>query len=128
MHVLVAAADRSVPGDYAWTVEGELVHLPMADCECPDCGCSRAFVGVASLQATSTARVADLDISRDEYWFVLRDSLAAAGWPVPGTPGFTPEMNFEGYVDLHLEVAENWSVGSILEREGDQLWARSRTP
>ena len=124
MHVLVAAAERSMPGDYAWTVEGELVHLPMDDCDCPDCGCSRAFVGVASLRSTSTVRVADLHIGRDEYWHVVRDSLAAAGWVVPGDPACPPEMDFDSYVDLHLEVAANWAEGTILERVGDQLWAR----
>ena len=125
MHVLVAAAEQTMPGDYAWTVEGELVHLPLADCDCPDCACSRAFVGVASLRSTSTVRVADLDISRDDYWQVIRDSLSAAGWAVPGDPECPPGMNLDSYIELHLEVAENWPEGTIIERVGDQLWARS---
>lgn len=127
MHVLVAAADRSVPGDYAWTVEGELVHLPVVECESPACGCARGFAGFASFRATSTARVADLHLTEEDFWHALRDSLAAAGWSVPGTPEFTPEdfADFDSFVHLHLELARDLPLGAIVEREGDQVWVRS---
>lgn len=127
MHVLVAAAERSMPGDYAWTVEGELVHLPVVECESPACGCGRGFAGFASLRATSTARVADLELTRDEFWHAMRDSLASAGWSVPGTPDFSPEdfVDFDGFVDVHLDLAGDLPLGAIVEREGDRLWVRS---
>lgn len=127
MHVLVAAAERTMPGDYAWTVEGELVHLPVVECESPSCGCGRGFAGFASFRATSTARVADLNLTRDDFWHALRDSLASAGWSVPGTPDFSPAdfPDFDGFVDLHLNLARELPLGAIVEREGDQLWVRS---
>ena len=127
MHVLVAAAEQTVPGDYAWTVEGELVHLPVRQCDSPACGCGRGFSGFASLQATSTARVADLQITREEFWQAMRDSIAAAGWPVPGEPGFDEDnlATFDDWVDVHLELARDLPLGAIVERSGNDLWIRS---
>lgn len=130
MHVLVAAAEQTMPGDYAWTVEGELVHLPVAECDSPACGCGRGFAGFASFRATSTARVADLDLTRDQFRQAMCDSLASAGWSVPGDPEFHPSdvAAFDEWVDIHLDVARDLPVGAIVERSGDEMWVRSHTP
>ena len=40
MRVLVATSHTQGerPDDYCWTIEGELVRLPLLECDCPDCG------------------------------------------------------------------------------------------
>ena len=62
MRVLVATNDLQGTrgGDYAWTVEGELVLAELTECANPRCGCSRGFSGTASSKATTTAMVVDL--------------------------------------------------------------------
>lgn len=87
MNVLVATArtQGTGPGDFCWTVEGELVYLgPVCgrDRDDPDdggCGCGRAFAGLSSQRSTTTALV-DLDISRGDYLQAVAAGLDQAGW------------------------------------------------
>ena len=51
MKVLVATKESQgeLPGDYSWTVEGELVTAVVCECSSPKkCGCGRGFPGLAS--------------------------------------------------------------------------------
>jgi hypothetical protein len=71
-------------GDFCFATEGELVLLGFvcaADEADPDrgCGCGRAFSGMSSLRATTTALVRDLDLSIDELRLALEGYYAAAG-------------------------------------------------
>ncbi|GAA4996658.1 hypothetical protein WHI96_11115 [Pseudonocardia tropica] len=126
MKVLVATAltqgERS--GDYHWCVEGELVWLPPAcsrDEADPDggCGCGRGFGGLNSRRATTTARVADLELSHADYVEALRSSLEQQGW-VSEWGDVTPEAD-----DL-LACAAELQVGVVLGRRLDQLVPRSQ--
>ncbi|PVZ03650.1 DUF7715 family protein [Actinomycetospora cinnamomea] len=87
MKVLVAPAQTQGArrGDFHHAVEGELVRIDppcAADRRDPDgrCGCGRAFAGLNSARATTTARVADLPLSRADVVEALRSSLAQQGW------------------------------------------------
>jgi hypothetical protein len=58
-------------GDFCHAIEGELVLLGFVcatDEKDPDggCGCGRAFSGMSSMRATTTAVVRDLDVSLDD--------------------------------------------------------------
>ena len=63
MRVLVATSEGqgTQPGDYCWTVEGEIVLTgPLLECADPHrCGCGRGFPGLGSARATTTATVVD---------------------------------------------------------------------
>jgi hypothetical protein len=61
MLVMVATNETqgALPGDYAFTVEGELVTPVATQCDNPTCGCERGFPGLASSRATTTAMVVD---------------------------------------------------------------------
>jgi hypothetical protein len=47
MEVFVASGPgaKKRRDDFSWTVDGELVSLPLDTCDCADCGCERAVTG-----------------------------------------------------------------------------------
>ena len=76
-------------GDFCFATDGELVRLGEVcarDRADPDggCGCGRAFAGLTSRRATTTAVVTDVDLS---YGDLLRQ--VAAGLE---RSGFTPDV------------------------------------
>lgn len=72
-------------GDFCFAVEGELVMLGLvcrADEQNPGsggCGCGRAFVGLASRRATTTALVRDLELTPDDLYAAVEDHFTATG-------------------------------------------------
>ena len=90
MKLLTATRERQGErdGDFCFAVEGELVLLGFVcatDQDDPDggCGCGRAFSGMSSMRATTTALVRDLDVSYDDL----------SGWPSRATtspPAWAP--------------------------------------
>lgn len=99
--------------DFHWCIEGELVHFGMvcaADLEDPDggCGCGRAFAGLNSHRATTTAMVRDIPgFSREDYVEAIRSSLSQQGWD-PGTA--------EEEADELMAIVSDWPVGAVAER------------
>lgn len=75
MKLLVAAVgDRE--DDFAYTVPGEVV-MSAVPCDRDlraggECGCSRAFIGLASGRATTAAVVADVEMEFEELLALLR--------------------------------------------------------
>jgi hypothetical protein len=124
MHVLVATSRTQGErgNDFFWCVEGELVYLGVVcstDRRDPDggCGCGRAFAGLNSHRATTTAEVRDLPLSRDDVVEALRSSLEQQGYDAQGAPA---------EADWLLGIAAAWPAGTVVERRMDQLRARTR--
>jgi hypothetical protein len=124
MNVLVATrrTQGERPGDFSWTIDGELVHFPIVVCALDrraakagkplgGCGCGRAFAGMNSHRSGTTAEIADVDISREDFVTALASSLHACGW----TPREEPddEEVQKMAADL-LELAESYPVGTVL--------------
>lgn len=111
--------------DYHWAEDGELVYLPALDCGCPDCGCTRGFVGLASRRPTTTAKVVDRPgLTKHDLCVELAQALHAGDWIA--TPDPADEL-----VDLLatevIELASQFGrlgPGAIIEREGDGLATR----
>lgn len=125
MRVLVATActqgDRA--NDYNFCIEGELVRINEVcarDRGDPDggCGCGRGFGGLNSHRATTTARVAEVPLSLEEYALAVESSLQQQGW----NP--CPDCAMAEAVDLAALVL-GWPVDSVVERRLDQLVVRS---
>jgi hypothetical protein len=124
MRVLVATSrtqgDRA--GDFHWCVEGELVWVaPVCAADQADpgggCGCGRAFAGLNSHRATTTALVKDLmGFSEADYAEALRSSLEQQGWPA----GIA-----ESEADNLLELATFWPSGTVVERRLDSIMVRA---
>ena len=92
------------PGDFSYAVEGELVILGLVcatDRNNPDggCGCGRAFSGLSSKKATTTALVRDLDLSVDDV------RLAVGGYYAAGGMG-PDELGDKDFADLVAETVD----------------------
>jgi hypothetical protein len=132
MKLLTATRERQGErdGDFCHAIEGELVLLGLVcadDERDPDggCGCGRAFSGMSSMRATTTALVRDLDVSFDDV------KLAVEGYYV--SSGFGPDViGGAAFADLVAEtvvymadVAERLPVGAVVGRRLDELIWRS---
>lgn len=128
MKVLVATARTQGErgGDYHWCVESELVRIGEVcarDQVDPDdgCGCGRGFSGLNSHRATTTARVAEVPLCREEYVEAIRSSLQQQGWD-PCACCSVDEA------DLLVELVADLPVGTVVERRLDVLSVRSFPP
>lgn len=124
MKVLVATArtQGARDNDYNWCVEGELVRIGEVcalDRAEPDggCGCGRGFGGLNSHRATTTARVADTPLAREEYVEAIRSSLQQQGWD-PCACCSVDEA------DALAALVGDWPVGTVVERRLDELVVR----
>jgi hypothetical protein len=127
MKILTATArtqgQRS--SDFHWCIEGELVHFGLvcaADRDDPDggCGCGRAFAGLNSHRATTTALVRDVEgFTRDDYIEAIRSSLAQQGWD-PTTA--------EDEADELIDILAGWPVGAVAERRLNHVQVRMVVP
>ena len=132
MKLLTATRERQGErdGDFCYAVEGELVLLGLVcatDERDPDggCGCGRAFSGMSTMRATTTALVRDLDVSIDDV------KLAVEGYYV--SSGLGPDLiGGAEFADLVAEtvvgmeeIAAALPVGAVVGRRLDQLTWRS---
>jgi len=131
MKLLTATRERQGErdGDFCHAIEGELVLLGFVcatDEADPDggCGCGRAFSGMSSMRATTTAVVRDLDVSLDDV------RLAVEGYYV--SSGLGPDViggaEFEEVVSATLkDLAEitHVPVGAVVGRRLENLTWRS---
>jgi hypothetical protein len=144
----------ATPGDYCYTVAGELVTALTAQCgDAERCGCSRGFPGFASHRATTTAMVTDLPhLSEHDLRGAVYDHLERSGWvdllreqttqPMRSHHGHDDDPDddlddsaleidelIDELVDEHLDViamiCERFAVGTIVERSGTLVRARS---
>lgn len=100
--------------DFNWCIEGELVCLggicddAEADVE-SECGCGRAFYGLNSHEGTTTAVVAEVPLTREEYIEAHRSSFEAQ---------YKPTASAAVEADGMIEMVEDWSPGTVVERRG----------
>jgi len=130
MLVLVATNELqgTMPDDYGWTVEGELVTPVVAECCTPEtCGCASGFPGLASSRATTTAMVADLPhLSEADLRDAIEGALTRDGWfdLLDDDSAAMAEL-----VDEHLEcisaVCATFPVSTVIGRAGSVVFARS---
>src|SRR4051794_11077054 len=132
MKLLTATRERQgeQDGDFCFATEGELVLLGFVcatDEADPDggCGCGRAFSGMSSLRATTTALVRDLDLSIDELRLAVEGYYAAAGMgpDVIGAAEFADVV--PATVDDMADVAAWLPAGAVVGRRLDNLVRRS---
>ncbi len=123
MKVLVATSDTQGQrgNDFSYCIEGELVTVGLvcaADEENPDggCGCGRAFAGLNSHKATTTAKVKAVELSEEDYVEALRSSLAQQGWPTEDVGELAAWL---------VQLVSTWPTGSVIERRLDDIFIRT---
>jgi hypothetical protein len=132
MRLLTATHERQGerPGDFCYAIEGELVLLGFVcatDEKDPDggCGCGRAFSGMSSMRATTTATVRDLDLSFDDALLAVEGYYISFGMG----PAVIGSAEFTGLVaETVAEMAETavgLPVGTVVGRRLDELIWRS---
>ena len=124
----VLTATRETQGardnDFDFSIEGELVWIGWVcarDRRDPDggCGCGRAFSGLSSHRATTTAVVRDLDLSRQDLSTAYRGYLESAGY------GSFSDAEIADEVDEVLAICAGWQVGEVIERQLEVLQSRT---
>ena len=107
--------------DFHWCIEGELVHIGAVcagDRGDPDgaCGCGRAFAGLNSHRATTTAMVREVSgFTEADYVEALRSSLEQRGY----------DATFAEHEAAELRcLVRDWPVGAIVERRLDEIVVR----
>ena len=132
MKLLTATCERQGErdGDFCFAVEGELVllgYVCATDQADPDggCGCGRAFSGMSSLKATTTALVRDLDLSAEDVRLAVEGYYVAAGMgpDVLGRQEFAELV--AATVDDMVDVASGLPDGAVVGRRLDDLIWRS---
>lgn len=133
MRVLVAteATQGDREDDYSWTIPGELVMFGVI---CASdlrgtgrgCGCGRAFAGLHSERATTTAQVVEWEGSLDDLVLAFRDSLARGGWlDFGGTPEEVHGIVVETVMEMLL-VADRYPVGTVLGTNRGEQYVRQQ--
>ncbi|MBC3191549.1 hypothetical protein H7X46_10790 [Pseudonocardia sp. C8] len=125
MKILVATArtQGARSNDFDWCIEGELVRIAEVcarDRSDPDggCGCGRGFGGLNSHRSTTTAMVAEVPLSWEDYVQAIRSSMEQQGWcPCAGCAVAAAE---------HLAaVVAGLPVGAVVERRLDKIVVRA---
>jgi len=132
MKLLTATRERQgeQDGDFCFAIEGELVLAGFVCAEDeadPDggCGCGRAFSGMSSMKATTTALVRDLDVSFDDARLAVEGYYVSAGTgpDVIGTREFAQLV--AGTLGEMAEIARALPVGAVVGRRLERLVWRS---
>lgn len=135
MRVLVATdqTQGARADDYAWATPGELVMFGVI---CASdlrgtgrgCGCGRAFAGLHSERATTTAEVVDWIGSLDDLVLAFRDSLAQGGWlDAAGTPEDVDGVVHESVMEMLL-VADRYPSGTVIGTNLGAQYVRQPAP
>ena len=132
MKLLTATRERQGErdGDFCHAVEGELVLLGLVcatDERDPDggCGCGRAFSGMSSMRATTTALVRDLDVPIDDVKLAVEGYYVSSGLGLDLIGGAEfADLAAETVVGME-EIAAALPVGAVVGRRLDQLTWRS---
>lgn len=131
MRVLVATeetqGDRA--DDYTWATPGELVMFGVI-CATDlrgtgrGCGCGRAFAGLHSDRATTTAQVAEWPSTLDDLVLAFRDSLARSGWlDFGGTHEDVDGVVLEAVMEVLL-VADRFPAGTVIGTDRGRQYVR----
>ncbi|MEO1055887.1 MAG: hypothetical protein AAFY28_03140 [Actinomycetota bacterium] len=141
MKVLIATSELQgrAPGDYSHTLDGELVTPAAAQCSDEQCRCRRAFRGLVSGCATTTAMVVErVGLTVDDLRDAITGSLERAGWlellwsqaDASGLldPAQEVELGMAELVHEHVEsilhIGTQVPEGTVVERDGSLVFVR----
>jgi hypothetical protein len=131
MRLLTATSERQGErdGDFSYATEGELVVLgEVCATDRNDavggCGCGRAFSGLSSNRATTTALVRDLHLTREDLELAIARRLAAAGITAGVIGDLEYACLFVDTVDEMIRFGAVWPEGTVVRRTLDGVTIR----
>ena len=115
--------------DFMWCAEGEIVKSG-TECDGEEidgqCGCRRSMVGVQYNKATTTMKVIQVEMTREELTDVLRDNYKEAGWyDLMGAKSAEEHIGEE--VKELILMTDRFPIGCIVEKRGNELQMRIKT-
>ncbi len=124
MKVLVATKQKQGirKNDFSHTNEDELVKFGFeCDGESVDgeCGCKRSFCGFETSKATTTAKIVNKNITKDDYIKLLKKALNKEGW----LQGMT-EAEVQDIAEELLSIADKFNLNDIIEKRGNKIQVR----
>ncbi|MGC7094854.1 DUF7715 family protein [Amycolatopsis lurida] len=127
MKLLVATSvtQGSRGNDFSYCVDGELVWVGLVcseDQADPDggCGCGRAFSGMNSHRAGTTAMVVERPgFTEADYTEAIRSSLDQQGFPADIAGELAASL---------LRLAAHYPAGTVVERRLDDIFPRAVVP
>jgi hypothetical protein len=130
VRLLTATADTQGfrDDDFDWCTEGELVWVHEDTNEDSDLGgIGRAWIGLSSHRASTTARVRDLPFSLADIRLALRGYLESAGFARFLQP-WELERTLDEEVGLLVRLGRRYPPGTVVERRGPYMRARPAGP
>lgn len=134
MKVLVSTKETqgARSNDFSWVPEGELVKTSGSECSSgtvdDQCGCTRAFVGMTTSSACTTAKVIEMvDVTAGELAGYVWDELKKGGW-FDSEGGLEPRKQAKWVAEevcAIVQVAEAFEAGRVIERRGAVFQVRS---
>jgi hypothetical protein len=131
MKLLTATYERQGEraGDFCYAIEGEVVILGdvcVTDRNDPlgGCGCGRAFSGLRSQRATTTALVRDLDLGPEDLEFAIATRFAADGITGQSIGDLEYAYLFVDTVDELIRFGATWPEGTVVRRTLDGVTIR----
>lgn len=117
--------------DFDWCTPGELVMFGIIcgrDLRDPDngCGCGRAFAGMRSHRATTTALIEDRSMSEADLVLAVRTSLEDGGYIDDGAPHEDDQALIDEAIDLIRRVTESFPVGTIVGTRLGRVFERGQ--
>ena len=118
MKILVSTTETqgAEEGDFFWGTVGEIVQFPTFVCHAypSACGCDRAWSGIDSSQATTSAIVAEIDLTRGEVVRLLQEALVRSGWVNEDSDPDESLAWARQNASEVLAVADRYEVGTVL--------------
>ena len=120
MKIIVATSETQGqrPGDFNFVPDGEIVMISDCDCLHAGCDCVRSMVGIQSRKGTTTMKVVESDITREEYCGLIR--AANQGYDELGII----DAIFNEQADTLFELATQFQIGAVIERDGENFEQR----
>ncbi len=117
--------------DFDWCTPGELVMFGVIcgrDLRDTDngCGCGRAFAGMHSHRATTTALIEDRSISMSDLEVAVRASLEDGGYIDAAAPHEDDQAMIDEAIDLIRRVSELFPVGTVVGTRLGQVFDRGQ--
>jgi hypothetical protein len=120
MKIIVATSETQGrrPGDFNFLPDGEIVMVSDCDCLHADCDCVCSMVGIKSGKGTTTMKVVETDMTREEFRRLIREANHGYG------ELDVDDATFDEQADALLDLAMQFPAGAVIERDGEDFEQR----
>jgi len=120
MKIIVATCETQGqrPGDFNFVPDGEIVMVSDCDCLHAGCDCARSMVGIKSGKGTTTMKVVESAMTREEYQCLIREANQSFG------ELGVDEAIFNEQADVLHDLAKQFPAGAVIERDGEDFHQR----